>query len=90
MHKRPLEEPMIHEKQFNHPSIAPEARNLFLELYKKEKDFDKAADSAFIKYKRKNLIRRTLHIRQIKTKLIRMIPRSVKEQVKVILRKVKG
>lgn len=46
MHKRPLEEPMIHEKQFNHPSIAPEARNLFLELYKKEKDFDKAADSA--------------------------------------------
>lgn len=90
MHKRPLEEPMIHEKQFNHPSIAPEARNLFLELYKKEKDFDKSADSAFIKYKRKNLIRRTLHIRQIKTKLIRMIPRSVKEQVKVILRKVKG
>lgn len=90
IHKRPIEEPMIHEKQYNHASVAPKERSIFIETYKKEQAFDKAANSAFGKYKRKNLIRRALHIKQIKNGIMAIIPRSAKEQVKAILRKVRG
>lgn len=90
MHKRPLTEPMEGEHQFNSPSIAPPERERFIKKYIECQDFEEAADFAFKKYKRRNFIRRTLHVKQIKNGIMKMIPRSAKEQAKAILRKVKG
>lgn len=90
LYERPLNEPMEGERQFNHPSIAPPERKIFIENYKKSQDFETAANVAFKKYKRRNFIQKLLHIKQFKNSVMKVIPRGIKEQIKSILRKMKG
>ena len=89
MYTRPVSEPLDGEKQFNRPSYAPEERNLFLRKYAQCKDFDVAADFAFKTFKRKNQVYKFFHVKQIKDGAIKLIPRSVKEAAKAMIRKIK-
>lgn len=90
LHRRPVEEPMIGERQFNKPSDAPKERAVFIREYCAGAGFEKAANRAFKKYKVKNLIQRTLQIRKVKYAIMGMIPRDFKESIKAIIRKVRG
>ena len=87
LYERPLTEPMEGEHQFNRPSVAPKERKQFIELYGKYQDFEIAADNTFYKFKQKNAVMKILHVKQIKLKIMKAIPRCVKEQGKALDRK---
>ena len=78
------------EHQFNRPSVAPKERKKFIELYGKYQDFEIAADNTFYKFKQKNAVMKVLHVKQIKLKIMKAIPRCVKEQGKAFIRRIRG
>ena len=90
LYERPLTEPMEGEHQFNRPSVAPKERKQFIELYGKYQDFEIAADNTFYKFKQKNAVMKILHVKQIKLKIMKAIPRCVKEQGKAFIRRIRG
>ena len=78
------------EHQFNRPSVAPKERKQFIEQYGKYQDFEIAADNTFYKFKQKNAVMKILHVKQIKLKIMKAIPRCVKEQGKAFIRRIRG
>lgn len=88
-YERPVQEPLEHEKQLNAPSVAPAQRKKFIEFYEKNHDYEVAASVAFESYVKLNRRQQMFPIKKIKSTLTKMIPRSIKELAKIIVRKAK-
>lgn len=82
LHERPVEEPLKYEKMFNHPSIAPKERELFLMYYEKFGQFEEAAKLAFKKKILINRIKAALYIPEIKKGIRKHIPDWVVAAIK--------
>lgn len=84
---RPAEEAFVYEKQLRKPSVSHENRQLFLQIYGQNKNFDKAAKRALRQDILKNNLRRVFRIEQLKSGVSGLMPKKIKALVRKVIRK---
>lgn len=90
-YKRPLLEPLESDAQLNHPSVKPPERDTFLKAYiDNGGDYETAANQAFGKIKRKNLVLYYSHYREIRIFITGLIPQTLKQKVKKLAKRGKN
>ena len=85
---RPIEEPLRYDPQFNHPAVPGRQRAAFLAEYARTQCYDIAARKAFSSILRLNRMKKTLRVKEAREFVMAAIPRSIKEVLKDIKRKV--
>ena len=84
---RPIEEEYDFESRLHTPTPIPKERNKFKKMYEKSSNFDYSMLYAAKGIVIKNELKYYLNINGINSFLSRLLPNSIKERIKVILRK---
>ena len=84
---RPIEEEYDFESRLHTPTPIPKERNKFKKMYETSSNFDYSMLYAAKGIVIKNELKYYLNINGINSFLSRLLPNSIKERIKVILRK---
>ena len=90
-YQRPLLEPLESDAQLNHPSVKPRERETFLNAYVDNGgDYEDAANQAFGRIKRKNMVLYYSHYHEIRIFITGLIPWRLKKKVKKLVKRGKS